>query len=167
MRPHLGLWRWGCRWECSGRVRCSQGCMRCRDGSRHWQSRYRSPLQLSLLQGFGAGIKGAALWFANAVACWDASVLGVLVHIESVSPATAKSMRGTTRRFGSGARTPQAAVRLERWREPRLAFHGASRARIGSKCRLPGLQGTYRQPGCELGLAKSLFQKDARPSVVS
>lgn len=80
----------------------------------------------------GTGIKGAALWFANAVACRDGSVLGVLAHIESVLPATATSMRGATRRFGSGARIPQAAVRLESRRGHHLAFPGALRARIGS-----------------------------------
>lgn len=33
--------------------------------------------------------------------------------IGSVLPVAVTSMRGTTRRFGSGARTPQAAVRLK------------------------------------------------------
>lgn len=59
---------------------------------------------------------------------------------------------------------PQAGVRLERLRDP--AFPEGSRARIGSKCRLPGLQGTYRHSGCQQGLAKSLFQKGVRPFVV-
>ena len=70
-------------------------------------------------------------------------------------------MRGTTRRFGSGAHTPQAAVRLESRRGHHLAFPGASRTRIGSMWRLPGLQGTYRHHGCQLGFAKSLFQKES------
>lgn len=59
--------------------------------------------------------------------------MGVLVHIESVSPATATSMIGTTRRFGSGSVHRKPLSALKAGMSPIWLSLGVSRARISSK----------------------------------
>lgn len=77
--------------------------------------------------------------------------MGALMNIESVSPATATSMRGTTRRFGSGG-VHRAAVRLESRTRPYLAFPCGFTGPNGLKVTAPWLTRRLSAPWLPVGV---------------